>query len=85
MEQHYVVINNYALSNMGISGIAVSGVGHSHAEAKAILAKASADERKYAEENNWTIYVDSDEEFDAGEEGLYAAEHAHFYIVEVEE
>ena len=81
--KHYVILCDWAVENQGAQGINVSGVAHSLNEAKEIFAKAVVDEKKYAEENGWKIYVDSDVEFDAGEDGYYASEHAHFYIEEV--
>lgn len=81
--KHYVVIFDWAAEKICSSGIEISGVTHSLEEAKAILASASADEREYAKEHGYTIYADTNVEFDAGEDGYYEAEHAHFYIVEV--
>lgn len=81
--KHYVVLCDSAADNMGYDETHVTAVTHSFEEAKKILVEKSAGEKEYAYEHGWTIYVDTDEEFDAGEEGCYAAEHAHFYIEEV--
>lgn len=78
--KHYVVIYDWAVDHISESGVEITAVVHSLEEAKEIFAKAVESEKIYAEANNWTIYTDSDVEFDAGEEGYYAAEHAHFYI-----
>lgn len=81
--KHYVVLCDWAVDHMSESGIEITAVAHSLEEAKEIFAKAVVDEKKYAEENGWKIFTDTDVEFDAGEEGYYAAEHARFYIQEV--
>ena len=81
--RHYVVLCDWAVDRVCASGVDITGVAHSLEEAKEIFAKAVIDEKKYAEENNWKVYEDSDVDFDAGEDGHYAAEHAHFYIEEV--
>lgn len=82
--KHFVILADIAVDNMGYDETHVVAVTHSLEEAKVIFAEKIADEKKYAENNGWEIYVDTDEEFDAGEDGFYAAEHAHFYIEEVE-
>lgn len=82
--KHYVVICDWAVDTMGESGVSITAVTHTLDEAKEVFAKAVVDDKKYAEENGWEIFTDTDEEFDAGEEGFYAAEHTHFYIEEVE-
>ena len=81
--KHYVVLCDWAVDHLCDSGVNITGVAHSLEEAKEIFAKAIVDEKKYAKENNWTIYEDTDMCFDAGEDGYYASEHTHFYIQEV--
>ena len=81
--KHYVVLCDWAVDHLSEHGVNIAGVAHSLEEAKEIFAKAVVDEKKYAKENNWTVYVDSDTCFDAGEDGFYAAEHTLFYIEEV--
>ena len=78
--KHYVVLCDWAVDHLGEQGVNITGVAHSLEEAKEIFANAVGDEKKYATENNWTIYEDSDVCFDAGEDGSYAVEHVHFYI-----
>ena len=80
--KHYVVIFDGATPCLG-SVIEISGIAHSLKKAKEILAKASEDEKEYAKENGFVIRADTDDEFDAGEDGNYEEEHAHFYIREV--
>lgn len=81
---HYVILCDWAVTQNCIDcGVNITGVAHSLDEAKEIFAKAIADEREYAKQNNWIVYKDSDVEFDAGEDGFYIQEHAHFYIEEV--
>jgi hypothetical protein len=81
--KHYVILCDSAVDQMGYDETHVTEVAHSLEEAKKILAERSADDKEYAREHDWIIYVDTDEEFDAGEDGNYAAEHTHFYIEEV--
>ena len=82
--KHYVVLCDSAVDGMGYDETHVTAVTHSLEEAKAIIAEAIVEDKQYAEEHEWIIYTDTDEEFDAGEDGNYAAEHTHFYIEEVE-
>ena len=82
--KHYVVLCDWAVDNGCMEqGVNITGVAHTLEEAKAIFADAVVDEKQYAKENNWTVYEDTDVCFDAGEDGYYNAEHAHFYIEEV--
>ena len=48
------------------------------------LKEKSRYERQYAIGHGWEIYADTDDEFDAGQDGYYTVEHAHFYIEEIE-
>lgn len=85
--KHFIVISNYSDERMteGKSTIAVSGVAHTRAEARMILANACRGERKYALEHAWTIIRDTEDVFDACEsKEFYERDHAHFYIVEAE-
>lgn len=81
--KHYVILCDSAVDRMGYDETHVTGVAHSLEEAKKILAEQSVEEKEYAREYDWIVYIDNDEEFDAGEDGNYAAEHTHFYIEEV--
>ena len=81
--KHYVILCDSAVDNMGYDETHVTAVTHTLEEAKIIFAKVVVDEKQYAVDNGWEIFTDTDEEFDAGEEGFYAAEHTHFYIEEV--
>lgn len=80
--KHYVVLCDWAINDT--EGVSITAVAHSLEEAKEIFAEKVVDEKKYAEDNCWEIFENTDIEFDAGEEGYYATEHAHFYIQEVE-
>lgn len=82
--KHYVILADIAVDSMGFDETHVTAVAHTPEEAKSIFVEKIVDEKQYAEEHGWIIYVNTDSEFDAGEEGNYAAEHAHFYIEEVE-
>ena len=81
--KHYVVLCDWAVDHLSEHGVNIAGVAHTLEEAKEIFAKAAIDERKYALDNNWKIYENTDICFDAGEEGYYASEHACLYIEEV--
>ena len=81
--KHYVILNDSAIDGVGYDETHVTAVTHSLEEAKKILAEKSVEDKEYAYEHGWEIFVDNDEEFDAGEYGNYAAEHTHFYIEEV--
>lgn len=81
--KHFVVISDCAVDSMGYDEVNVVAVVHSLRKAKAILQKVAADEKQYALEHGWEIHSDTDSDFDAGEEGYYVSEHAHFYIAEV--
>ena len=81
---HYVILFDWAVDNGEVAnGIEIVAVVHTLEEAKEIFAEKVVDEKEYAEENGYKIFTDTDTEFDAGEEGYYAAEHAHFWIQEV--
>lgn len=80
--KHWVILCDWAINDA--EGVDITAVTHSLEEAKAIFAKVVVDEKKYAEDHGWEIFVDTDRCFDAGEEGFYAVEHTHFYIQEVE-
>ena len=77
---HYVILLDWATDSMSESGVKVVAVTHTLDEAKCIFAKQVSDEKQYASEHGYEIYTDTDTDFDAGEEGFYAAEHAHLYI-----
>lgn len=79
--KHYVILCDWAINDA--EGVSITAVAHSLEEAKEIFAEKVVDEKKYAEDNNWEIFIDTDTCFDAGEMGYYASEHAHFYIQEV--
>ena len=77
---HYVILCDSAVDRMGYDETHVIAVTHTLEEAKKILIEKSLEDKKHAFEHGWVIHVDNDEEFDAGEDGYYAAEHTHFYI-----
>ena len=81
--KHYAILCDSAVDNMGYDETHVVAVTHTLEEAKRVLADKSVDDKEYAYEHGWFIHNDNDEEFDAGEDGNYAAEHVHFYIEEV--
>ena len=82
--KHYVILCDSAVYGMGYDETHTIAVTHTLEEAKEVFAKAVVEDKQYAEEHGWEIFTDTDQEFDTGEEGFYAAEHTHFYIEEVE-
>lgn len=76
--KHFIVINDWA--NDYENGASILGVTHSMEEAKEIFKQNYMDEKNYAEEHNFTIYEDSDVDFDAGEDGYYVSNHTHLFI-----
>jgi hypothetical protein len=81
--KHYVVLYDVAVDGIGLDEAHAIGVAHTLEEARAILAMKSDDEKEYSKEHGWAIYADNVDEFDAGEDGFYASEHAHYYIEEI--
>lgn len=83
--KHWVVVFDWAIENGELaSGLDIVAVKHTLEEAKKVLAESAIEEKRYANEHGYIIHADNDMEFDAGEAGYYSAEHAHYYIVEVE-
>ena len=76
--KHFVIVNDWA--NEYESGTTILGVTHSLEEAKEIFNNNLADEKHYAEENDFTIYDNCETVFDAGEEGYYSKNHTNLYI-----
>ena len=79
--KHYVVINDW--SNEYECGVIIIAVAHSWQEAKESFNKFITEEKAYVKDKGWTIYEDLIDDFDAGEEGYYAANHTRLYIQEV--
>lgn len=80
---HYVILLDWATDSSSECGIDVVAVTHTLDEAKSIFSERVSDEKQHAFDNGYEIYTDTETEFDAGEDGFYAAEHAHLYIVTV--
>ena len=76
--EHYVIINDWA--NEYENGVSILGIVHSLEEAKRIFNECVAEEKQYAEEHDFEIYNDDDEDFDAGEDGYYVSNHTRVYI-----
>lgn len=76
--EHYIVINNW--SNEYENDVTILGIAHTLEEAKKIFNESINDERDYAEEHEYTVYADTEVDFDAGEEGYYSMEHTRLYI-----
>ena len=81
---HYVIVCDSAVDGMGYDETHVVAVKHDLDEAKRVFQEQSKDDKQYAIEHGWEIYVDTDDEFDAGEDGYYTTEHVHFYIEKIE-
>lgn len=80
--KHYVVIHSWA-NEEEADGLTVIGVAHSYDDAKEVFDKAVLSEKIYAEENDFEVYEDSDNVFDAGEEGYHSINHTKVVIMEV--
>jgi hypothetical protein len=76
--KHYVIINDW--SSQYENGVSILGVAHSLEEAKEIFNQYVAEEKQYAEEHEFEIYNNDDEDFDAGEDGYYVSNHTRVYI-----
>lgn len=76
--KHYVIVHNWA--NEYDSGSTILGVTHSMEEAKKIFNEKLAEEKEYAEENNFVIFDNWDTVFDAGEYGDYNSNHTYLFI-----
>lgn len=83
MDKYYCVVYEYAVDSD--CGVEIIKVCLSREEAREVLKEHSFDEREYAKgSSNWEIFEDSADEFDAGERGFYASEHARYFISEVD-
>ena len=81
---HYVIVHEWVTENNVENIVNIIGVAHTLEEAKSKFKKVHKEEKKYAEENDYMIYENSDEVFDAGKDGEYTCEHTRLYIEEVE-
>lgn len=79
--KHYVIVLNWATE--GDNGSNVLGVAHTMDEAKEIFNETRQEEKELAENNGWEIYEDSDDVFDAGENGYYRDNYTKLYIQKV--
>lgn len=79
--KHYVIVLNWATE--GDNGSNVLGVAHTIDEAKEIFNETRQEEKELAENNGWEIYEDSDDVFDAGENGYYRDNYTKLYIQKV--
>lgn len=81
--KHYVVANEWASDRVGDGGSCIVGVTHSRRKARKIFNRTLEGEMRFAEEHNYEIITNNEEEFDAGLEGEYFTNHTHLYIWEV--
>lgn len=80
--KHYVVILDWATEDD--SDVQILGVAHTLDDAKEIFNKRISEEIQFAEDNGYIIGTNDETEFEAFEDGYYAAEHTLLYIEEVE-
>ena len=78
--EHYIVIHDYARSDLYDNGVDIVGVTHSMEEAKNIFNAYVLAEKEAAVENQYEVYEDEDTIFDAGEDGYYVSNHTKLYI-----
>lgn len=75
---HYVVVLDWASNDA--EDVAILGVAHTLDDARAIFAEHISEERELAENNGWNIETDTNDVFEAYEDGYYAASHTRLYI-----
>ena len=80
--KHYLVILDWATHND--AGEETLGIKHTFEEAKEIFNQRLPEEIQFAEDNGYIIGTNDETEFEAYEDGYYAAEHTLLYIKEVE-
>ena len=80
---HYVVVLDWAANDA--EGVEIIAVKHTPEEAKQIFDEQLVNEMKLAKENGWHIEVNSNQCFEAYEEGWYATAHSALYVEEVTE
>ena len=77
---HYIIINEWANDANCECGVRIMGIAHSDAAAQKIFDACVQKLKDIAGENGWTIYSDTDTEFDSGESGFYMGNHERLYI-----
>ena len=78
MFKHYVVVLDWADNDS--EDVDILGVAHTLDDARAIFNEYVDEERKLAENNGWNIETDTNDVFEAYEDGYYAASHTRLYI-----
>lgn len=76
--KHYVVVLDWAINDA--EGVAILGVTHTLDDARAIFSEHVVGERELAIDNGWNIETDTNDVFEAYEDGYYAASHTRLYI-----
>ncbi len=76
--KHYVIMLDWATNDE--RAVDIIAVVHSLEEAKIILAKIKEEELKFAKEHEYMIETNSDECFEAWEDGYYHSDHTNLYI-----
>ena len=76
--KHFVVVHDWA--DTYENGTTILGVAHTLEEAKLVFNESFDDEKRYAEEHDFTIYDECETVFDAGEDGSYMTNHTNLYI-----
>ena len=80
---HFVVVLDWAYDKVYDEGIEIVAVTHTLEEAKEFFQSRLAEERKFANDQDWDIVTDDEVEFAAAKLGYYTTDHTHLYIEEV--
>ena len=78
MYSHYVIVLDQA--SQDAADTAILGVAHTLDDARAIFAEYIAEEKEAAINNEWYIETDTNDVFEAYENGAYVANHTRLYI-----
>lgn len=77
---HYVVLLEWATNDE--YGVNVLAVTDNPEKANVVFTESVVTERNIADQNGWTVYTDSETEFDAGYDGFYNENHTNLRIVQ---
>lgn len=78
---YFTVIHEWAYD--GETGGAVVAIEETEENAKKAFSQKLVEEKQFAEENDWCVYVDEEDSFDAGREGFYNDAHTCLFIQRV--
>lgn len=84
-EKHYAIIYEFSNKHTGeYCKYKIHGVYHSLEEARKVFnEKFKEDKDDARNDKTFIVYTDTEDEFDAGEEGFYDENHLLIYIIKV--